>query len=213
MGHTVKEYTLMTTPTTTTPTTTTPTTTTPTTTTPTTTTMRTTTQATDRHLARTVTESPIGELTIIATDDAIVAINFGNQVIGSRPTDVVDVPAGEHAVLDEAVRQLDEYFAGERVDFDLPLEPAGTPFQRQAWTALSTIPYGETISYGEQAMRLGDRNKSRAVGAANGKNPLPIVVPCHRVIGANGHLTGFGGGLDIKAWLLDHELRVRAGSR
>jgi methylated-DNA-[protein]-cysteine S-methyltransferase len=192
MGNTVKEYTLMTT------------------TTPTTT--------THRHLARTVTESPIGELTIIATDDAIVAIHFGNDVGSdvrdSRPSNgVVDVPAGEHAVLDEAVRQLDEYFAGERVDFDLPLEPAGTPFQRQAWTALSTIPYGETISYGEQAMRLGDRNKSRAVGAANGKNPLPIVVPCHRVIGANGHLTGFGGGLDIKAWLLDHELRVRAGSR
>ena len=176
--------------------------------------MRTTTNATDRHLARTVTESPIGELTIIATDDAIVAIHFGNDLIGSGASDgLVDVPASEHPVLDEAVRQLDEYFAGERVDFDLPLEPAGTPFQRQAWTALATIPYGETISYGEQAMRIGDRNKSRAVGAANGKNPLPIVVPCHRVIGANGHLTGFGGGLDIKAWLLDHELRVRAGSR
>ena len=180
-------------------------------TTPTTTT---TTTTTHRRLARTVTESPIGELTILATDEAIVAIHFGNDTMGSRPSDgVVDVPAGEHAVLDEAVRQLDEYFAGERVDFDLPLEPAGTPFQRQAWTALATIPYGETISYGEQAMRIGDRNKSRAVGAANGKNPLPIVVPCHRVIGANGHLTGFGGGLDIKAWLLDHELRVRAGSR
>ena len=105
-------------------------------------------------------------------------------------------------MLDEAVRQLDEYFAGERLEFDLPLEPNGTPFQRQAWTALRTIPYGETISYGEQARRLGDRNKSRAVGAANGKNPIPIVVPCHRVIGANGHLTGFGGGLDVKAWLL-----------
>jgi methylated-DNA-[protein]-cysteine S-methyltransferase len=89
------------------------------------------------------------------------------------------------------------------------LAPAGTEFQRMAWTALRSIPFGETISYGEQARRLGDKNKSRAVGAANGKNPIPIVVPCHRVVGANGHLTGFAGGIDVKAWLLDHELAVR----
>ena len=166
------------------------------------------------QLARTVTESPIGELTILATDDAVVAIHFGDDRVDNRAAlDVVDVPHGEHSVLDEAVRQLDEYFAGDRLEFDLPLEPNGTPFQRQAWNALCTIPYGETISYGEQARRLGDRNKSRAVGAANGKNPIPIVVPCHRVIGANGHLTGFGGGIGVKAWLLDHELRVRASSR
>ena len=89
-----------------------------------------------------------------------------------------------------------EYFDGERTDFDLPLDPDGTAFQHQAWDALVQIPFGETISYGEQAVMLGDKNKSRAVGAANGKNPIPIVVPCHRVVGSNGHLTGFAGGLE-----------------
>ena len=174
----------------------------------------TTTNTTNRQLARTSMASPIGELTILATDDAVVAIRWDHEPFDVRlTTDVVDVEHGRHAVLDEAVRQLDEYFAGERLEFELPLEPNGTPFQRQAWTALCTIPYGETISYGEQARRLGDRNKSRAVGAANGKNPIPIVVPCHRVIGANGHLTGFGGGLGVKAWLLQHELQVRARAR
>ncbi len=164
-----------------------------------------------RQLARTAMASPIGELTILATEEAVVAIRWDHEPFDAHLTgDVVDVPHGEHAVLDEAVRQLDEYFDGARLEFDLPLEPNGTPFQRQAWTALQGIPFGETISYGEQARRLGGRNKSRAVGAANGRNPIPIVVPCHRVIGANGHLTGFGGGLDVKAWLLDHELRVRA---
>ena len=171
------------------------------------------TTTTHPQLARTVTESPIGELTILATEDAVVAIHFGDdRTLGTRVA-AIDLAAGEHPVLDETVRQLDEYFAGDRLEFDLPLQPNGTPFQREAWTALTTIPYGETISYGEQARRLGDRNKSRAVGAANGKNPIPIVVPCHRVVGANGHLTGFGGGLGIKAWLLDHEQRVRAQSR
>ncbi len=103
-----------------------------------------------------------------------------------------------------------EYFEGKRVDFELPLDPDGTEFQKQAWDALVKIPFGETISYGEQAVMLGDKNKSRAVGAANGKNPIPIVVPCHRVVGSNGHLTGFAGGLNVKAWLLDHEFSVRA---
>lgn len=173
-----------------------------------------TTTTSNRQLGRSVIESPIGELTIIASDDAVVAIMFGNEQVPSQATlDVVDVEPGEHAVVDEAARQLDEYFDGERLEFDLPLEPRGTPFQLDAWMALRAIPYGETISYGEQARRLGDRNKSRAVGAANGKNPIPIVVPCHRVVGANGHLTGFGGGIEVKAWLLDHELRVRAGTR
>jgi methylated-DNA-[protein]-cysteine S-methyltransferase len=168
----------------------------------------------DQQLARTTMPSPIGMLTILATDDAVVAIRWDHEPFDPRlTTDVIDVQHGEHPVLDEAVRQLDEYFAGDRVEFDLPLAPAGTEFQRQAWIALQAIPFGETISYGEQARRLGDRNKSRAVGGANGKNPIPIVVPCHRVVGSNGHLTGFGGGLDVKAWLLEHELRVRARSR
>jgi len=162
-------------------------------------------------------DSPIGTLTIVADDDAIVQIWFETESVRRDPDghgqDVLggteQVNAGEHAVLDRAVEQLDEYFRGERTEFDLPLAPKGTPFQQQAWLVLREIPFGETITYGEQARRLGDPNKSRAVGAANGKNPIPIVVPCHRVVGANGQLTGFGGGLDTKAWLLDHEWRVR----
>jgi methylated-DNA-[protein]-cysteine S-methyltransferase len=100
-----------------------------------------------------------------------------------------------------------------RTEFDLPLDAQGTPFQRSAWTALCTIPFGETVSYGEQARRLGDARKARAVGAANGRNPISIVVPCHRVVGSNGSLTGFAAGLDAKAWLLDHERRVLVTSR
>ena len=104
-------------------------------------------------------------------------------------------------------RQLEEYFKGERRDFDLPLHLDGTEFQKRAWRNLMEIGYGETRSYGEQARRIGNANASRAVGLANGKNPIPIVVPCHRVIGANGSLTGFGGGIDRKRWLLAHEGR------
>lgn len=103
--------------------------------------------------------------------------------------------------------QLTAYFAGERTTFDLPLAPAGTPFQRKVWQALCEIPYGETISYGELARRIGQPTAARAVGLANGSNPLPIVVPCHRVIGADGSLTGFGGGIERKRWLLAHERR------
>jgi methylated-DNA-[protein]-cysteine S-methyltransferase len=102
----------------------------------------------------------------------------------------------------EAVRQLSEYFAGERKEFDFPLAPEGTEFQRAVWKRLQEIPYGQTISYGELARRVGNPKASRAVGAANGKNPIPIVIPCHRVIGADGKLTGFGGGLPIKEALL-----------
>jgi methylated-DNA-[protein]-cysteine S-methyltransferase len=154
----------------------------------------------------TTMDSPVGVLTVVATDDGIRAILWPDD-------DPARVPAGEstgaadHPVLAAAVTQLAEYFAGERKDFDLPLDPVGTRFQQQAWTALREIPYGETVSYGEQAERLGDKNKARAVGAANGKNPISIVVPCHRVIGSSGSLTGFAGGLDAKNWLLDHERR------
>ena len=119
--------------------------------------------------------------------------------------DEADLVEGSTPILDEAVKQLEEYFAGTRRDFDLPLDPLGTPFQQSAWMVLRSIPYGQTISYGQQALQLGDPNKARAVGAANGKNPLSIVVPCHRVVGSTGHLTGFAAGLDIKSWLLDHE--------
>jgi methylated-DNA-[protein]-cysteine S-methyltransferase len=154
-------------------------------------------------------DSPIGTLTLIAEDDAIVEVWFPNH--SADPTAALDDSTLDpgHPVLARASAQLDEYFAGTRTEFDVPLAPDGTPFQLAAWGALTTIPYGETVSYGEQASRLGDPNKARAVGAANGRNPIPIIVPCHRVIGANGHLTGFGGGVESKAWLLDHEQRVR----
>lgn len=186
-----------------------PTTTSSSTTNPTTTT-------TSGNTATATMTSPIGRLEIVARGDAIVSIRFEHEnasPLAPEPS-VIDhhgdvsagvVTRGEHPLLDEAVRQLDEYFAGSRTEFDLPLAPAGTPFQRSVWSVLRQIPYGETISYGQQAVLLGDRNKSRAVGVANGKNPIAIVVPCHRVVGANGHLTGYAGGLEIKAWLLDHE--------
>jgi len=156
-------------------------------------------------LSCTTIESPIGDLTLIADDDALCAVLWHDEKAGD---DVARVGRDEHAVLSVAARQLDEYFSGERTDFDVPLHPQGTPFQLAAWRALQTIPFGETVSYGEQAARLGDRRKARAVGAANGRNPIPVIVPCHRVRGADGTLTGFGGGLDTKAWLLDHERRV-----
>jgi methylated-DNA-[protein]-cysteine S-methyltransferase len=146
-------------------------------------------------MASTVVETPIGPLGLTASDTALRCVRFGR--VRSD---------GQSPVLVEAARQLDAYFRGELVDFDLPLELDGTEFQRQCWLALATIPYGQTVSYGEQARRLGlGPAAARAVGAANGQNPLPIVLPCHRVIGADGSLTGFGGGLDTKRFLLEHE--------
>ena len=164
---------------------------------------------------RTTIPSPIGELTLLAIDDGLVAIDWSNDVghhtaVGDGEV-VADVSSNEHPVLRQAADELDQYFDGERTGFEVALAPHGTAFQHQAWAALVKIPFGETVSYGEQAALLGDRNKARAVGAANGKNPIPIIVPCHRVVGSNGHLTGFAGGLDTKAWLLDHEFKVRTG--
>ena len=112
---------------------------------------------------------------------------------------------GDAPVLDATVEQLDEYFAGTRTTFDVPLDLHGTPFQLAAWQALAGIPYGETRTYGEQADTIGRPTAVRAIGAANGRNPVSIVLPCHRVIGSNGSLTGFGGGLEVKARLLDLE--------
>lgn len=131
----------------------------------------------------------------------------------------LDLPGPRRALPDErpdparcahVVAQLAEYFAGTRRDFTLPLAPRGTPFQLAAWAALRTIPFGTTTSYQDQARRLGRPTATRAVGAANGRNPLPIVVPCHRVIGKDGSLVGFGGGLPCKLWLLQHEAAVLA---
>jgi len=142
--------------------------------------------------------TPIGPLTLVASETALQELHFG--VSGT------DMSGGLSPVLDRTVIQLESYFAGELIEFDLPLELRGTEFQRRCWLALATIPYGQTVSYGEQARRLGlGPAAARAVGAANGQNPLPIVLPCHRVIGADGSLTGFGGGLDTKRFLLEHE--------
>jgi len=157
----------------------------------------------------TTMDSPVGELRLIAGENGLRAILWGAEDaerIASIDDELVE---GTTAVLDEAISQLEEYFAGTRREFDLPLDPAGTEFQQSAWMVLRTIPYGQTISYGQQAEQLGDPNKARAVGAANGKNPLSIVVPCHRVVGSNGHLTGFAAGIDVKSWLLDHERQPR----
>lgn len=151
-------------------------------------------------------DTPVGELTLVAgavglravlwPDERDGRVHVGHVTGGGPDADTVLVAAQE---------QLRAYFAGERREFDLPLDPVGTPFQQQAWQVLRTIPFGQTITYGEQARRLGDVRKSRAVGAANGRNPISIVVPCHRVVGSTGSLTGFAGGLDAKAWLLRHE--------
>ena len=146
--------------------------------------------------------SPVGELLIVADDRAIRYVNFQD---GLHPMDIDPswTKGGKLAL--RAARQLDEYFARKRKDFDLPLEPEGTEFQRSVWDELLAIPYGVTRSYGEQAARIGNPNAQRAVGAANGKNPIAIIIPCHRVIGTNGRLTGFGGGLSNKQTLLDFE--------
>lgn len=152
-------------------------------------------------------DSPIGPLTVVATDAGVRAVLWpDDDAHRVAPTDAVD--RADHPVIAQAIVELGEYFAGTRVHFDVPIDPVGTDFQQAAWAALRTIPYGETVSYGEQAERMGDRNKARAVGAANGRNPISIIVPCHRVVGADGSLTGFAGGLDTKAWLLDHERAV-----
>jgi methylated-DNA-[protein]-cysteine S-methyltransferase len=154
-----------------------------------------------------VITSPVGELTLIASDAGLQAILWP-PVDRDAPTE----SSAADRILDLAVTQLEEYFAGTRTEFDVPLDPQGTPFQLAAWEALRTIPFGQTVSYGHQARLLGDVGKARAVGAANGRNPLSIIVPCHRVVGSNGKLVGFGGGLSAKAWLLDHEKRVLARS-
>jgi methylated-DNA-[protein]-cysteine S-methyltransferase len=144
-------------------------------------------------------ESPVGPLLLAGDGAKIKVIHFRG---GPRPRGPERGWVSDPLPFAAAVAQLEEYFAGQRQVFDLPLAPEGTVFQRAVWQALTRIPYGETISYGELARRIGKPQASRAVGLANGANPLPIVVPCHRVIGADGSLTGFGGGLDIKRKLL-----------
>ena len=143
--------------------------------------------------------TPIGRLLLVGDEKGLRRISFQD---GLHPVEVEEGWQRTEEPFREAIAQLDAYFAGRLDRFDLALAPEGTPFQREVWSALTTIPYGETVSYGELARRVGRPAACRAVGAANGRNPIPIVIPCHRVIGADGSLTGFGGGLPIKRRLL-----------
>lgn len=155
-------------------------------------------------------DSPIGPLTLVAGDQGLTHVLFPNHSlsdIGLAERAVRSMT--EHDVLDRAADQLGEYFAGHRQEFDLPLHVDGNEFEVSVWFAMRSIPFGETISYGQQAERAGHAGAFQAVGAANGRNPLPIIVPCHRVVGSDGSLVGFGGGLDRKRFLLDLEAGVQ----
>ncbi len=153
-------------------------------------------------------DSPIGRLMLTCDGTALTGLYM--NLYRNKPAKLPDLGEDwvQNATIDPlpaAVRQLQEYFAGKRREFDLPLRLAGTEFQQRVWRELTNIPFGQTRSYGQLAKRLNNPNGSRAVGLANGRNPIAIIVPCHRVIGADGSLTGFGGGIDRKEWLLTHE--------
>lgn len=156
-----------------------------------------------------IIESPIGPLTAVVRQDQLVYLAFDaglgelSQKHIARHFKGEEVVEGDHPVLGETARQLGEYFSGQRQDFDLPLEPHGTDFQKDVWNQLLTIPFGKTTSYGEISTKLS--SAARAVGAANGQNPIPVIIPCHRVIAGDGQLQGFAGGLDTKEKLLRHE--------
>jgi methylated-DNA-[protein]-cysteine S-methyltransferase len=149
-----------------------------------------------------ICDSPIGPLTVTSNGSALIQMEFAN---GKYP--LPQYPSGADAVLDHARRELDAYFARTLRVFTVPVGPQGTDFQRRVWDALRSIPYGDTRSYADQARAIGAPNATRAVGAANGRNPIPIIIPCHRVIGSDGALTGFGGGIERKQFLLALERR------
>jgi methylated-DNA-[protein]-cysteine S-methyltransferase len=153
-------------------------------------------------------DSPVGELWLIASDRGLHAILWQEDADEQAETAARLRKDPAHPILKKTAAQLREYFAGRRTEFDIKLAPEGTPFQKQVWLELRKIPYGRTISYGEQARRLGDAKKARAVGTANSRNPISIIVPCHRVIANNGDLSGFGGGVDKKRFLLDLETQL-----
>jgi methylated-DNA-[protein]-cysteine S-methyltransferase len=151
-------------------------------------------------------DSPLGDLLIMGDEDGLTALYLPTgRHAAQTPTSAVR----DDQALAEVRSQLSEYFAGRRTEFDLRLNPTGTPFQLKVWQALRQIPYGQTASYGQTARAIGiDAGAARAVGLANGRNPISIIVPCHRVIGANGSMTGYGGGIEAKRWLLDHEAQL-----
>lgn len=148
-----------------------------------------------------IVPSPVGPLTLTQEDQALTGLHFGEHPQQG--------PEGPTPLLEEAARQLEEYFAGQRKEFSLPLAPKGTEFQLRVWQALLQIPYGETRSYGELAAMVGNPKACRAVGGANHRNPLSILIPCHRVVGTKGSLTGYAGGLNVKEFLLKLESEAR----
>jgi methylated-DNA-[protein]-cysteine S-methyltransferase len=155
--------------------------------------------------SRRTCEAPFGVVTVIGSDLGIRYVLFSNDA-HPKPLERLHISDSEiHDSVNDAVTQLDEYFNGARRDFELPLDLQGTEFQVAAWNALAEIPYGRTASYGQQAASIGRPKAVRAIGGANGRNPVAIVLPCHRIVGADGSLTGFGGGIEVKKWLLDHE--------
>ena len=150
-------------------------------------------------------EAPFGVVTVIGSDLGIRFVMFSNDA-HPKPLEKLHISDTEiHDSVNDAITQLQEYFVGSRYDFELPLDLQGTEFQVAAWNALAEIPYGRTASYGQQAASIGRPKAVRAIGGANGRNPVAIVLPCHRIVGADGSLTGFGGGIEVKKWLLDHE--------
>lgn len=153
-------------------------------------------------------DTPIGMLTVVGTASALTGVYMEDH---KRQPDLNTQDGRDMPVIAEALAQLRQYFAGERVDFDLPLAAKGTDFQKSVWAELCQIPLGETRAYGDIARRLGNDKAMRAVGAANGRNPISVIVPCHRVVGANGKLVGYAGGLTRKKWLLAHEAKMVQG--
>lgn len=153
-------------------------------------------------------DSPVGVLTLTAEDGLLTGLHMEDQRHAPPRSDAWEP---DESAFGAVLGQLDGYFSGRLTEFDVPMRMRGTDFQRRVWDGLTGIPYGETWSYAQLAEKVGNRKACRAVGLANGRNPVAIIVPCHRVIGANGTLTGYGGGLDRKQWLLGHEARHRSG--
>lgn len=160
--------------------------------------------------------TPLGDMAAYATEKGLCFLKFANQTKGKKIVQQVlkslnaDLINEENAVLAQTRRELDEYFNGSRRTFDTSLHIVGTDFQRRVWRTLQTIAYGKTLSYGDEAKQMQQANAARAVANANGRNRISIIIPCHRVIGSNGSLTGYGGGLERKQWLLDFEQRILA---
>ena len=162
----------------------------------------------EMFFSRSTYEAPFGVLTVVGSDLGIRYVMFNNDA-HPKPLERLHISDTEiHDSVNDAVTQLEEYCDGSRRDFDLPLDLQGTEFQVAAWRALADISYGHTASYGQQAASIGRPKAVRAIGGANGRNPVAIVLPCHRIVGADGSLTGFGGGIAVKKWLLDHEQRM-----